>query len=509
MLIAKKVCLYNLYSISLFFMEKHVLSKSTYVKGIQCQKALYLHTYHRNLKDPITKQQQAIFDQGTKVGELARNLFPNGVNCTPDTSKLNEAIIKTKQEIKKGTNVLYEAAFLFNGVLVLLDILVKDNNSYKAYEVKSSTSVTETYQLDSSIQYYVISNSGIKLEDISIIHINNQYLKNDKLNLNQLFKIESVKKEVLELQAVIPNNIKILKDVFNQKESPDVDIETYCSNPYTCEFAGHCWKDIPKYSIFNISKLSEKKKFDLYKKGILNFKDIPKDYKLSEKQWTQVQSEISGESVINKEKIKEFTDGLKFPLRFMDFETFSTAVPIYEKSKPYQQLAFQYSLHKINRNNKEEHMEYLADGDLDPRIQFIEKLIKDCGKRGDVLVYNIGFEKGRLNDLANIFPKYKLDIDRIISRLKDLMIPFQEKWYYTPEMQGSYSIKKVLPALAPEFTYDNLNIKEGMTASNTFASIVSGEYKGDKEQTRKDLLEYCKMDTLAMVKIYNKLINLD
>jgi hypothetical protein len=191
----------------------------------------------------------------------------------------------------------------------------------------------------------------------------------------------------------------------------------------------------------------------------------------------------------------------------MDFETFSTAVPIFDKSKPYQQLVFQYSLHiKSAANGELIHKEFLAETNgNDPRIPFIEKLIADCGTKGDILVYNIGFERGKLNDLALIFPKYSAGINKIIERLKDLMVPFQQRWYYSPAMQGSYSIKKVLPALVPELSYDDLNISEGGTASNTFAAMLMGEFEGDVALTRKDLLEYCKLDTLAMVEILNKL----
>ena len=221
----------------------------------------------------------------------------------------------------------------------------------------------------------------------------------------------------------------------------------------------------------------------------------------------QVNSELNNETIIDKEKIREFVNDLKYPLYFMDFETFKTAVPIFDKSRPYQQLVFQYSLHVLQANNSElQHKEYLAEVDgTDPRVKFLKQLIADCGKKGDILVYNIGFERGKLNDLAESFPNYTISINKIIDRLKDLMIPFQQRLYYTPAMWGSYSIKKVLPAMVPELSYADLNIGEGGTASDTFASMLTGEYEGDMEQTRKDLFEYCKMDTFAMVKILEKL----
>lgn len=489
-------------------MEKHVLSKSTFIKGMQCHKALYLGKYHKNLREEISDQQEAVFSQGTRVGELARNLFPGGVDCSPESYfNFQESVARTQKEIDNGCKIIYEAAFQFNGVLAALDILVKDRKGWKAFEVKSSTSISETYVMDATIQYYAISNSGIDLKDISIIYINNEYIKQGPLDINQLFNIESVKERVLELLPGIPTQVAVLKKVLSQKQIPKVNIGPHCGSPYACDFSGHCWDHIPEYSIFNIANLRETKKFALYNKGVVNFKDIPPEFPLNENQWMQVNSELNNRTVIDKKKINEFVNDLQYPLYFMDFETFKTAIPIFDKTRPYQALVFQYSLHILPNNNCQlQHKEYLAEVDgSDPRNFFIEKLINDCGKKGDILVYNIGFERGKLNELAVAFPNYSISIHKIIRRLKDLMVPFQQRWYYTPAMLGSYSIKKVLPAMVPELSYDDLNIGEGGVASDTFSAILTGEFKGDVKQTRKDLLEYCKMDTLAMVEILKKL----
>lgn len=173
-------------------MQKHILSKSSFIKGIQCHKALYLYKYYNELREDLSSQQEAVFSQGKRVGELAKELFPGGLDCTPKNYfNFQESITRTKKEIAKGTKIIYEAAFQFNGVLAVLDILVKDKMGWKAYEVKSSTAISETYELDATIQCYVIINSGINLKDISIVYINNQYVKmaplilNNSLQLNQ------------------------------------------------------------------------------------------------------------------------------------------------------------------------------------------------------------------------------------------------------------------------------------------------------------------------------------
>jgi hypothetical protein len=484
-------------------MEKHMLSKSTFIKGLQCNKALYYHKHRKDLRDDLRAGQEAIFAQGTSVGKLACELFPGGVDCTPESYfDFQKAVIRTQEEIEKGTKIIYEAAFQFNGVLAALDILVRQDDGWRAYEVKSSTSVSETYELDASIQYYCITNSGIDLKDIYIVHINKQYVKNGPIDVHELFTIEPVLEKVQNHLAKIPNQVIHLKSILKQEEEPVTDIGPHCSSPYQCDFAGHCWKHIPDYSAFNISKLRADKKFDLYAKNLISFHDIPDDYPLNENQWMQVKSELNNESFIDKEAIHKFVGALNYPIYHLDFETFTSVVPVFDGSRPYQQLVFQYSLHIENNDGPLDHREYLAEiNGEDPRIEFIEQLINDCGNSGDVLVYNVGFERGKLYDLIEFSPKHKIPILKIIERLKDLMVPFRDRIYYTPEMQGSYSIKKVLPALVPELSYKDLNIQEGGTASYTFSQMVQGIFEGNFEQTRKDLLAYCELDTLAMVRI--------
>jgi Domain of unknown function(DUF2779) len=486
------------------------LSKSTFIRGLQCEKNLYLYKYHPELADEVSESQQAIFTRGTNVGVLAQRLFPGGANCAPPTHQQYQICIqKTKAAIEKGATILYEAGFIFDEVLVICDILVKQGHSWKIFEVKSSTSISEVYLNDAALQYYVIKNSLQNVNDISIVFINNQYVRNGELDINQVFTIESIKDLVNEKEDFIKDNVDRLKKVIAKKIEPKIDIGPYCSDPYECGFLGHCWKHIPDYSIFNISHLKSDKKFDLYTQGIINITDVPDDYPINDKQRMQIECERNGKEVIDKGAIDDFLSQIEYPIAFMDFETFMPAVPMFDNSRPYQQIVFQYSVHYL-KNEKSEmlHKEYLAEADLkiDPRIGFLVQLIKDVQGAKTIIVYNQGFEGTRLNEIERDFPKYEKPIQDIICKVLDLMKPFQNKNYYKPEMKGSYSIKKVLPALVPELSYENMEIGEGGSASIAFESLYYESDHQKIDKIRKSLLEYCKMDTFAMVKIFDILI---
>ncbi len=482
-------------------MARKYLSKSTFIKGVQCEKALYLHRFNSELADEISQQKEAVFQTGTNVGILAQELFPEGIDASPkDYTKYFESFKYTQQLINEGVEVIYEAGFCFDYVMCFVDILVKKDGRWHAYEVKSSTKVSETYIIDASLQYYIMKNSAIDIADISIVHIDNNYVRNGEIDLNQLFHSVSVINQAQNNNDYVKNKLLDLHTTLSKDSAPIVDIGKHCSYPYTCNFKGYCWKHIPQYSIFDISRLNKKIKWSLYNSRYIEIKDIPIDTKLSDNQKIEIDSYINQTEIIQKIKIREFVNSLSSNIYHLDFETYQSAVPPFNGLKPYQQIPFQYSAHYEN-NGTIEHYEFLADPSNDPREAFVKALINDMKKDGDILVYNIGFERGRLNELIRIFPKYQSQLESIIGRMKDLMIPFKEKWYYVPAMKGSYSIKYVLPALVPSLSYDDLDINNGSLASSTFANLHNVSDLDQIKKIRKHLLEYCKLDTFAMVKI--------
>ena len=483
-------------------MEKHLLSKSTFIRGLQCYKSLYLYKNYYHLRDPISSELQAVFNRGHQVGELAQQLFPGGIDCTPTKRfKYLESVEKTQRLINEGQEVIYEATFQAERVLVMMDMLVKRKGKWYAYEVKSSTKISDTYLTDAAIQYYVITNSGLELEDISIVHINNQYVRKRKLELDKFFKTTSVKNRILEIQLNLNTQINEMKSVIFGGEVPEKEIGKHCFSPYPCDYLGYCWKGAKDAEIFSLAGMGKEGQVKLFQKGIRNFRDFSSGEKLTKSQKIQVASK----SIINKNNIKKFIDQLEFPLWFLDFETVQYAIPKYEGVKPYQQIPFQYSLHKLDKEGNLSHVDFLAEQGIDPRILFVKSLFDKVGKEGSILVYNAAFEKMIVKQLFNWFPNYKSETQQMINRFVDLMKPFQAKDYYLPEMKGSHSIKAVLPALCPEMSYDDLSIKNGHIAAMSYNELQTSSDMFYIEEVKQNLLEYCKLDTLAMVKIYEKL----
>ncbi len=444
---------------------------------------------------------------GSEVGVLARDLFPGGIDASPDDhNRLTESIEQTQGLIKKGKDIIYEASFISENLFCSIDILVKDKNTWKGYEVKSSTGISDTNLMDASFQYYVIRNSGLPIEEINIVHISNSYRRKGRLDINSLFTIKPVTPEARLKEKVIRELSSTLSEIAAKGSDPRTETGEHCFRPYTCDFLGYCWGRFPEDSVFSISGLNKREAIDLYKNGIKNIESIPPDYPLAPAQKMQVECHRNGKEHVDRKKLTRFLENLKYPLGFLDFEAIMDAIPQYEGTRPYQHIPFQYSLHiQKSPGSEPEYYSFLGNPKGDPRKEFIESLLGNINTRGDILVYNRPYEKGRLRELAAHFPLYSDEIKKIIARLKDLMKPFQNKHYYTPRMKGSYSMKKILPALVPGLNYEEMNVSNGFEAMRAYGSMRTMTDKKVISRTRENLLEYCRLDTLGMVKIVERL----
>ena len=485
------------------------LSKSKYCQAVQCPKMLWLR---KNMPEEFddSVMNEAVLKTGNEVGDLAMGIFGDFTEV-PFSRNLSEMIAKTEELITDGVPVIAEASFSNKGAFCSVDILKNlGGGEVELYEVKSSTEVHEIYYHDVAYQCYVLSKLGYTVKQACLVHINNQYVRQGKLDLEQLFTIENITSQADALYTDVEERIALLQDYMKQKEEPEKEIGLHCFDPYDCGFFGYCTREFPKPNIFDVARLRKKKKIECLCRGIVSFEDIYNANAIEDAYMKQVDFEINDlPAEINREGINEFLDTLTYPLYFLDFESFQPAVPLFDDSKPYEQIVFQYSLHYIEEEGGElKHKEYLAYPGEDPRRKLAEQLCEDIPKDVCTMAYNMGFEKGRIKGLAAIYPDLADHLMNIHDNIVDLMIPFQKKHYYCKDMKGSYSIKYVLPALFPDdpaLDYHNLEgVHNGGEASQTFNDMAEME-PAELEKWREHLLRYCELDTFAMVKIWEKL----
>lgn len=480
------------------------LSKSLFLRGLQCYKSLYLDRRRPELRGEISYAQERLFESGKEVGRYAQRLFPGGIIISFEGIPISKQIVQTIDEIKKGTLTLYEPAFSYNNVFIKVDILHKSKAGWEIYEVKSSTEIKDFYIDDVAVQYYVLNGAGLPISRAYLVYINNQYVRYGEIEVDKLFIIEDITEQIEERQGFIVEEIKKMREVLKEDNIPDIDIGRHCHDPYDCDFIDFCWHHVPEDSVFEL-KGRGANGYELYKQGVVYLKDVP-DELLSNSQKIQVEGSLEKKDFINREAVKEFLNSLWYPLFFLDFETFYISIPPFDGTKPYQQIPYQYSLYRQDNENSElRHYEYLAEAGVDPRKGLIEKLIKEIPEDACVIVYNKSFEIGVLKSLGGWFPGYKEKIDKIIENIIDLMSPFQRKDIYLHQMRGSYSIKATLPLLVPELSYKDMEIKDGEMAMDAYFTMAKSKDPAEIEKIRKALLEYCKLDTLGMVKMVERM----
>ena len=480
------------------------LSKSLYIRGLQCHKSLFLQKYSADLKDDISDSQEAIFQGGRDVGTLAWQLFPGGIEIPYEGLSHQEQLDLTQQTIQEGQKTIYEATFSHQDVFVKVDILHKGKMGWEIYEVKAGTKLAPVYLDDAALQYYVLTGAGIKVSKVCISYINNCYVRKGALDVQKLFTSEDITKQVKEKQPFVLEQLKKQRRMLSGK-LPKIDIGPHCSEPYECDFCDHCWKHIPDDSVFDVRERGIDA-FALYAKGKIKQKDIPLD-SLNKKQHQQVVATLKKKNSIDEKKIREFLKTLSYPLYFLDFETFMSAIPLYDGVRPYQQIPFQYSLHyQKKKEGKLYHKEFLAEPVIDPRKPLLEKMLAEIPEDVCILTYNMSFEKGVLTELAAHYPKHKKKIEKWIDNIQDLMVPFRQRDVYYWKFKGSYSIKNVLPVLVPQLSYDELEIADGGAAMEAYHQMCATKDNPEElAQIRDNLLEYCKLDTLAMVRILDTL----
>ncbi len=453
---------------------------------------------------------------GNQVGDLAMGLFGDFTEVTvldadskPDISAMLE---KTRQCLADGIENICEASFSYEGLYCAVDILRKQNGGYAIYEVKSSTHESPIYGTDIAYQKYVLEHCGITITGTYLVCINSDYIRGDELDITQLFKIVDMADWVELETPLIPSRLRLAEKTLASKEEPCCDIGEHCDDPYHCAYWEYCSRHLPNPSVFDLYRMSGKKKLEYYCMGMVSYQDMLAAPKLNEKQLRQIQFYLTDcGNYIDKGCIRDFLNTLSYPIYFLDFETMQSVIPEFPGTHPYQQIPFQYSLHYIEKPGGElKHKEFLAVSGEDPRRAIAESLCRDIPMHTCVTAYNRGFECGRINELAQQFPDLAPHLLNIRANIQDLLTPFQSGYYYNRAMGGSFSIKSVLPALFPDdpsLNYQNLEgVHNGGEAMAIFPKIKDMPPE-EAAIARRNLLKYCELDTLAMVKVWEALKN--
>ncbi|MBI4331149.1 MAG: DUF2779 domain-containing protein [Chloroflexi bacterium] len=482
-------------------MTSRFLSKSRYMNGLQCPKLLWMAC---NAPDKIPEPDastQHVFDQGHLVGELAKYLYPGGIDVPHDDFKEN---VGRTRELLAERKTLFEAGFMSGGLFSRLDILKPaGRDAWDIVEVKSSTSVKEENLHDVSFQRHCCRQHGLKIDNCYLAYVNNQYVRKGELDPAGLFTIQDITTEVDAAANGLEDRIHSMFATIASAECPDVPVGGQCSSPYDCPVST-CWEELPANNIFTLYR-GGNKCCELFHQGILYIKDVPGAIKLSRSQQIQKWCDINGIPHIEPKPIRNFLASLQYPLHYLDFETINPTVPLFNGTRPYQKIPFQFSLHLAEDHGTVKHYSYLAEGTGDPRPQFLARLKKAFGKSGTVVTYNQAFEEGVLNDLARTFPEYADWIKGVCGRMVDLLEPFRKFHYYHPDQSGSASIKHVMPALTGK-GYEGMEIADGAAASREFLNVTyGGASEEERQQVRANLERYCGLDTEGMMWIVERL----
>jgi hypothetical protein len=481
------------------------ISKSKFLSGLQCRKLLWFAYNAKDEFPDVDAQTQAIFDQGHEVGNLAKQLFPGGIEVGQGIVDV-EAVIRLTQEAVRQRRPLYEAAFASNGACARVDILNPvGKDKWDIVEVKSGTSVKDVHLPDIAFQAFVCAGAGLNIRRCSVLHINSDYVRKGEIDPRKLFKQVDVTAQVAEMSRQIEPQLEEMFKTIRRKQAPPVAIGPHCTSPYDCPVQHLCWSHLPAGNPTTLYR-GRAKGFKLLADGVTSLEAIPPDYPLTDNQKIQRTAAITGQPQVSKGPIRQFLALLEYPRYFLDFETFGTAIPLLDGTSPFEQIPFQFSLH-IQRTpgGDLDHVMYLAESRGDPRREFLERLRASLGDTGSIIVYNAAFEKGVLDRCAEVHPVFKVWVKQVKGRIVDLLIPFRSFRYYHPNQHGSASIKAVLPALTGR-GYGGLEIQEGGTASLEFVRVTFGDVPdAERWKVRRQLEEYCGRDTMAMVWVVDAL----
>ena len=490
------------------------LSKSKIIAYRQCPKRLWLEIHKPELRDDSASEM--VFQIGNQVGEIARRIYdPEGCGVTIDIDALghSEALAKSAVLLANGLTPVFEAGVSVPGALAYADVMLPETQdgelAWKMIEVKSSTSVKDYHRDDIAVQAYIAASAGVRLSSVSLAHIDNSFVYQGDGNYQGLLKESDLTEEAFSRNGEVQEWIAGAQAVASLPDEPVIETGPQCGYPYTCSFCEYCNRDkvvgpAPEYPLSSLPRFHWRKHELMEELGIDDLRNVPDEY-LSDIQAHIKQHTVAGTVFFDAEGAASDLAPYGFPAYFLDFETARFTVPIWKGTWPYQQIPYQFSLHLLHENGSLQHHGFLDLSGNDPTWTFAQSLIDLCGENGPVFVYNAGFECGRMRELAERFPEHSAGLNAIIDRVVDLY-PIAKNRYYHPSQHGRWSIKAVLPAAVPELSYEDLDgVQDGNMAGVAFMEAIDPSTTPERKlEIENQLVEYCKLDTLAMVRLWEK-----
>lgn len=482
--------------------RSHGLSKSRYCSGLQCHRQLWWRTHEPDAPELVPDTaQQAIFDEGTRVGELARSYVPGGVLVDRPHNDFAGRLADTRAALASGAPAIYEAAFSAGRVFAAVDILLREGEGWRVIEVKSSTRVKPQHVPDAAVQVWVLRQAGLTVTGADVMVLNRECTHPD---LSDLFRRENVTREVEDMLTQVPGEVRRQLAML-AGPLPEVPVGPHCDSPYPCPFKPRCFAGQPEHHVRTLYNSWREVPW-LIEQGYLTIGELPPGLGLNALAERQRRAVREGRLVVEGDLARALAR-FEPPLAHLDFETVAPAVPVWPGCRPYDAVAVQFSCHREGPDGGLEHHAWVAEGDGDPRRAIAERVVEACRGARAVVAYHASYEKHCLEMLAAAAPGLAEPLHDVASRLEDLL-PVVRDHVYHPAFGGGFGLKAVLPALVPELSYDGLAITDGNTASAELARLVfRGESVAaeEREGLRRALLDYCALDTLAMVRLLARL----
>lgn len=478
------------------------LSKSRFIAGSQCHLRLWHDVHRRELATSADDVAQFIFDIGHEVGDLACKRYPGGRQVTADHLHFDDAIAETRRLIDDNdVPVLFEAAFEHDGVLARADIIERlPAGGWRMIEVKSTTRVKDVFVLDAAVQLWILRGAGLDVRDTCILTLDNRFVRtSDAPDPHALFRLHRVQERAAALLDTVGKDVHAMRDVIASATPPKIDTGDHCRKPYPCPYLAHCSRNAPRrdHSLDELPRLGPRKRADLRALGIAEVRDIPADFPMS---FTQhlVRHAVAEDTELVRGDFARALAELKPPVRHLDFETFAPAIPRFPGTRPYEGIAFLFSVHTAGDGAQTEHTDYLHECDDDPRPALAERLLDALGSDGSIGVYS-RFEAHTIRSLARALPERAAALERLVLRLVDLH-RIVRRHYYHPAFRGSFSLKAILPALTKAH-YDDLSITDGRLASVRYMQALATDDDTSRRVTFADLRAYCRRDTAATMAV--------